>query len=641
MGSEKVFLPSTTELQHFVINLLKDLRALDTMLEQDVFEKNPIRIGAEQELCLIDKNWKPAMKNMEVLAKANNKLFTTELARFNLETNMEPLEFKGKCLSVMEKTLLDLVGKLRKAANSLDVDVILTGILPTIRKFDLTMENLTPVERYRALCEALQDLRGTEHLELKINGTDQLMTAHDSPLMEGCNTGFQVHLQVKPEEFVEKYNIAQAIAGPALAIATNSPILFGYRLWHETRIALFQQSIDVRTVGNNLRNRSARVMFGNRWVKNSILEIYKEDIMRFKVLLGSTKKHQDPFELLKKGKMPSLDHLLVHNSTVYRWNRPCYGVANGKAHLRIENRVLPSGPTVKDEVANAALWLGLMNGLGDHYKNIPDVMEFDHAKMNFLRACRNGMNSSFTWVNGKEVYATELLAKELLPIAAEGLKKAGVDKTDIKHYMDILKGRIKTGQTGSQWMLDSYTKLIKTHSREEARAAITASISQQQKENIPIHKWKPATIGSIGSWKPSELLVEDFMQTDLFTVYEDDIIQLVAEIMDWERLKYVPVENKDGKLIGLMTARNLMRYLLKSYGGEKLPLEEQEMVTVKDLMIKEPITIGPGDSLSKAIEVMQSNDIGCLPVIKQGELLGIMTEQDYLNVAGRLIYNRK
>ena len=635
MGSEKVFLPSTEELQQFVVHLLKDSKALEKMLYDDMFEKEPIRIGAEQELCLIDKNWKPAMANLEVLKRANNPLFTTELARFNLETNMEPMVFSGRCLHNMENQLLGLLADLRKAANEIGLDIVLTGILPTIRKLDLTLENLTPIERYRALCEALKKLRGTEHLELKINGIDELMTRHDSPLMEGCNTGFQVHLQVKPDEFVQKYNIAQAIAGPALACATNSPILFNRRLWHETRIALFQQSVDVRTAGDNLRNRSPRVMFGNSWVKKSILEIYQEDIMRFKVLLGSTTESKDPFKELAHGRIPSLDHLLVHNSTVYRWNRPCYGVADNKPHLRIENRVLPAGPTVKDEVANAALWLGLLNGLGDHYPDITKVMEFDEAKSNFLNACRSGLYSRFYWTNGKKYDAIELLTKELIPIAMEGLKKANVDENDIKHYADILQERVESGQTGSQWMLRSYTNLLRKTSPEEASAAVTASINKQQKENIPIHKWRDAELSDLGDWNPTNLVVSDFMQTELFTVYPNDIVQLVAATMEWRKINHVPVESKEGNFVGMITARQVTRFLLNYYitGGEN---DAKKTITVKELMLNSPITVEPDLPLSEAISMMKVNKIGGMPVVKDGKLQGIITENDYLKVVARL-----
>ncbi len=637
MGSEKVILPKKEELKGLMIDLLDDVRALDKMLQADVFEKDTIRIGAEQELCLVDHNWKPAMKNLDILEALDHDLFTTELAKFNMEVNVDPLEFKGKCLSQMEKNISDLLKMARAKAKEQGTDIILTGILPTIRKGDLVMDSLTPFKRYKALVTSIAKLRGKEELELNILGMDELRTTHNSPLPEACNTGFQVHLQVKPEEFARKYNIAQAIAGPALAIATNSPILFGKRLWHETRIALFQQAIDVRTAGDNLRDRSARVMFGTRWVENSILEIYKEDIMRFRVLLGSSEK-EDAIGKVERGETPNLYALGIHNSTVYRWNRPCYGVSKGIPHLRIENRVLPSGPTVKDEMANAALWLGLMNGLEDHYPDVRQNMAFDRAKANFLKACRNGMNTKFYWMNGSSYYASDLLINELLPIAKEGLLKANVDKRDVKRYMDILEGRAKTAQTGSQWMLNSYGKLLKETSQEEARVAITSSIVKQQNSNKAVHEWELASLDDLEDWQPTELIVEDFMQTELFTVEEDDIIPLVADIMDWQTLRYVPVENEKDELIGLVTSRHIRRYLLTQYRNLQKG-KTTEVPTVKELMITNPITIAPRDSITKAIDLMHDHGIGCLPVVDdQKHLLGIITEKDYMKVVGRLTY---
>ncbi len=638
MGSEKVKLPTKKELQNFVVNILKDVRALEKMIEGDMFEKDPIRIGAEQEMCVVNQDWKPAKVNLDLLKNINHDLFTTELAQFNIEANVDPLVFSGKCLSEMDANIQELVDLANAEAQKMGNYIILTGILPTVSRLDLSMDSITPIERYKALMYAISDLRGKKDLELNIRGIDHLMAKHDSPMMEACNTGFQVHLQVTPEDFANKYNIAQAIAGPALAIATNSPMLFGKRLWHETRIALFQQAVDTRISGRHLRNKSARVMFGNQWVKNSILEIYKEDIMRFRVLLGSSLKTPDPLLELEEGEIPILDSLLVHNSTVYRWNRPCYGVANGKPHLRIENRVLPAGPTVKDEMANAALWLGLMNGFGGEYKDITQKMDFDDAKANFLIACRNGFGSKFSWVGlEKPITASELLTKELIPIAKEGLRKAKVDNEDIDNYLGVIEERAESSMTGAFWMLKSYAKLTKEVSSKEAITAITASMYHQQLEKKPVHQWTLADEKDLSGWEPHSFLVEDFMETDLITVQEGDVFELVGDIMDWQRFRYVPVEDADGQLVGLMTSSGLMRYLLKCYRDTETD-KKQKPALIKELMIKKPITVAPDVPIYEAIETMRAKEIGCLPVVQDGQLMGIITENDYHKVIGRLTY---
>jgi len=397
MGEERVRLPnSREESQDFLKALLRDVRAMEKMLTEDWFEEQTIRIGAEQELCLIDRNGKPMPVALELLRILDDSDFTTELARFNLETNLDPLPFEGSCLSALEQNILTKLDIARQKIRTIDGQIALAGVLPTVRKSDLDVSNITPLPRYHALCDAINKLRGDTY-DLRIQGTDELLMQFDTPLLEACNTGFQVHLQVAPSEFVNKYNIAQAIAGPVLAGAVNSPLLFGKRLWSETRIALFHQSVDTRKVQDHLRESSPRVTFGNQWLKESILEIYREDIARYRVILSANVK-EDVEALMEQGIAPQLMALQVHNGTVYRWNRPCYGINGGKPHLRIENRVFPSGPTVTDEIANAAFWLGLLNGLGNHYADITEHLDFEDARMNFFAASKMGLDTTFTLV---------------------------------------------------------------------------------------------------------------------------------------------------------------------------------------------------------------------------------------------------
>jgi len=632
MGEQNVILPkSQKDVQNFMKRLLKDTQALEKMLIEKLFETDITRIGAEQEFNLVDKHYKPACLNLEILEKLNDPIFTTELARFNMECNVDPLEFKGKCLSEMENQIKGLLDKVRGVAREFDTDIILTGILPTIRKSDVEMDNITPIPRYKALMQAILKLRGESSMTLQINGIDELMAKHNSPMVEACNTGFQVHLQVDPDDFTKKYNMAQAIAAPAMAAATNSPLLFGKRLWKETRIALFQQSVDTRVSKSHLRDLSPRVMFGNDWVKKSILDIYREDIMRFRILLSSTNA-QDSIKALSKGVMPDLNALQVHNSTIYRWNRPCYGVVNNVAHIRIENRVLAAGPTVQDEMANAALWLGLLNGMEDHYPDITKVLDFADAKSNFGKVCQNGLDVAFSWVNNKKYNAKELLLKELIPIAKEGLKKNKIDSKDINRYMEILEDRLESGQTGSQWMLDSYAKLIKETSKDEALLAITASTIKHQQTDEPAHKWELASVDDLQGSEFSSLKVEEFMTTDLFTVHANDIIDLAVEMMNSQRVRYIPVEDEDGCLVGLLTSSLLLRHY-----GKRAIWKSDKNILVKDVMIKKPFNISPSDSISKALEIMQTNDVGSLPVIQDQELVGIIMEQDFLKITGRLI----
>ncbi len=623
---------SPEEIAKFTKNLLRDIQALEFMLREDWFDKGEPHIGAEQEFCLVDKNYKPNPINLEIIREAGMDNLSPELARFNLETNVDPQVFAGKSLSVMEAQIQSDLEKIRNIARRHEADIILTGILPTVRKFDVERENITPIDRYFALMDALREMRGEEFI-INITGIDELNIKLQSGLIEAANTGFQVHLQVRPEDFAKRYNIAQLIAGPVMALAVNSPLLFGKRLWHETRVALFQQSIDTRVSSEHIRDRHPRVTFGTRWVDESILDIFKEDVLRYRVLLGADIPH-DSLEYVKQGKVPVLKALTVHNSTIYRWNRPVYGISpNGKPHLRIEARMLPAGPTVADEMANAAFWLGLMEGFARQYDDVRPLIRFEHVKENFYAASRTGMAKKFKWINNTSYYADELILNELLPLAREGLQSRNIDAGDIDRYLGIIEQRVKRGQTGAGWMLETYGKFKDSASREEIMTLITSATVRNQKNGTPIHEWPLPEMQELAHWHPSQLLVEEVMKTDVISVHPDDIVELVADMMDWAKLRYVPVENHKGDFVGLVTARRLLRELRQMALQNNYP-----DLRIKDIMLTDPQTIGPEEKLEKAVEIMDQNRIGSLPVVQNGKLVGMLTETEFFHLSKRLFH---
>lgn len=634
MGLQTVSIISNSkDKERFVKYLLNDIKALEYMIEKDMIEKDITRIGAEQELCLVDSTWRPAPIIMDILPKIDDRHFTTELAKFNLEINLDPIEFKNDCISTLESNLIKNIKKAEKVLKSHDAKVILTGILPTIRNKDLEISNMTPLDRYHALAKSLSKLRGG-NFEFHISGTDELITAHDTVMFESCNTSYQLHYQVSSEEFVDLYNWAQLISGPVLASSTNSPLLLGKRLWRETRIALFQQSIDIRRSKDHLRERSSRVSFGNRWIYDSIVDSFKEDIVRFETLLSNDLK-TNSLKMLEDGKIPTLDALLVHNSTIYKWNRPCYGIYNGKPHLRIENRYLASGPTIPDQVANATFWFGLMAGMPVEYRDLPSKYEFDDAKTNFLKAARDGLDNKFRWFDDKKHSAQDLITNILLPIARDGLKKHNINKDDISRNLEIIEERVKSGNTGSQWMIESYNNIRKTGTRDQALVATTAAIYNRQQEMKPIHKWSLANIDEAGNFLNYYLHIDQIMTTDLVTVQEDDLIDLVANIMDWKQVKDVPVENADGKLVGLMTAGLLVNFLCKSNK------EKKQNSRIRDLMIKNPISVSPETSISDALKTMIDGKTSCLIVVQDKKLVGMVTDRHFVRVSAKLIRDLK
>jgi CBS domain-containing protein len=618
----------------FTKALLRDLAALEEMINSGMIEDDIRRIGAEQELFLVNDGWRPAPLAVEVLARLReNGPFTTELARFNLEVNLAPQEFTGDCFRYLEDEIRELVGEVRSAANDLGAEVVMAGILPTLGKSDLTMENITPRVRYYALNDAMTTARQGEY-RLQIQGTDELHIQHDSVMLEACNTSAQVHLQVSAAEFANFYNVAQVVTAPVLAAAANSPLLFGKRLWAETRIALFQQSLDTRSPMLHTRELSPRVRFGEKWVTGSATELFHEDIARFRVLLVR-EIEEDPRELLADGKIPTLDALQLYNSTIYRWNRPCYGISNGKPHLRIECRALPAGPTIQDEIANAAFWLGLVMGAAQEYGDISRHMEFDHAKSNFLAASRMGLQAILTWVNGETFGVRRLIREELLPLARKGLESVGINAEDIDRNLGIIESRVEVAGTGSNWMLRSLSLMKGQGTSAERLAAITAAMAHRQAEDIPVHEWPPATLDEGGGWKLNYLKVEQYMTTELFTVNEDELVDLVAFLMDRKAIRHVLVEDADHRLVGLVSYRSLLRVMSRG-GSDGLG----EAPAVREVMEPGPVTVAPETPTLEAIDLMRKHKVSCLPVIKAGRLVGIVSERDFMSIAYELLEER-
>jgi CBS domain-containing protein len=622
----------TTDRQTAIRWMLRDLQALQLMLAEDRFETGVRRIGAEQEMFLVDSSWQPAPGALPLLAALTGRPYTTEVGAFNLELNLDPQEFGGDCFTRMHTQLDEMLALGRAAAEAAGLHVVLAGTLPTIRKRDLSLANMVQNPRYLALNNALLSLRG-EAYELHIKGTDELRVRQDSVMAEACNASFQVHLQVTPAEFANAYNVAQALSGPTLASATNSPLLFGKRLWAETRIAVFEQSVDTRRPGHHVRDRAARVSFGDGWVTSSVADLYKEDISRFRPVLAPD-AYTDPLQELAAGRVPELTALRMHTGTVWRWNRACYGISatpdGPLPHLRIENRILPSGPSTVDEIANAAFWLGLMCAVPAEHPELSRTFPFEQARTNFVAAARQGLSSTQVWFDGNEYSAAALTLDVLLPLAASGLADQGVDAADIERYLGVLERRVQSGYTGSRWILTSLNGMRNQGSAGQRLNSLTAAMVSRQRGGIPVAEWSQATLDEGGQWQHSFQTVEQLMTTtDLVTAAPDDPIELVANLLDWHRIRQVLVEESDGTLVGLVSYRAILRLL--AHGADVAGL------TVADIMKPEPICVPPDMAPLRALELMRQFGIGALPVVSDGQLVGIVTEHDFFNVAGMLL----
>ncbi len=609
--------------------LLDDLRALELMLEGNLLESGVRRIGSEQEMFLVDSDLGPAPVAEEVLARVNDERFVAEIARFNLEANLTPRLLGGRCFSRMEEELSEVLRLAREGARSCGADVLLGGILPTLAVSDLGAENITPRPRYHELNRVIGELRGGT-FSAYIKGRDELHIKHDNILLASCSASFQIHLQVNPHEFASLYNLAQAVAAPALAAAVNSPLLFGRRLWQETRVALFQHSNDSRTSAQQSRSQPPRVGFGEGWLKDSVIELFREQIARFRVIM-TNRPDEDPFAVLERGGVPSLAALRLHNGSIWPWNRACYGVSEGRPHLRIENRALPSGPTVLDEVANAAFFVGLMTALPGEYGEVSGLMAFDDAKANFFAAARYGLKAQLTWVDGERYTAAALILDKLLPLAREGLRQSGVEDGDSERYLGTLEERVRSGRTGAQWMLESLEAMGGEGTSDLRQRKLAAAVLERQQGSEPVHRW--AVIKAYGSegWRQSRHTVGHLMSTDLFTVRPDDLVEMVARVMEWRDVRHVPVEDEEGRLVGIVSHRSLLRMLAEgALGGGG------ELVAVRRIMNTEPVSVAPTTPVSEAVELMRRRHIGSLPVVEDGRLVGIVTVYDFLESAARL-----
>ena len=618
------------DMRRFVKLLLADVHALERMIDDGRIESGVRRIGAEQEMFLVDRAMQPAKLAQVLLDELGQEHFTTELGLFNLEANLSPQSLTGDCFGRMQRELDALLDRARDAAAGHAAQIVLCGILPTLEKSHLTLDYMTPSPRYLAMNRLMTEMRGGK-FEFRIKGVDELSTYHDNVMLEACTTSFQVHFQVGANEFARAYNLAQFVTAPALAVAVNSATLLQHRLWHETRIALFQQSLDVRKEHLAERGQRQRVNFGDAWIENSILEIFREDIARFRTLIA-IESEEDSLEVLARGGVPLLSALRLHNGTVYRWNRPCYGITDGHPHLRIENRVLPAGPSVIDEIANAAFFVGLMcssEELGD----VTQLVGFDDAKANFVAAARYGLHARFRWSNGKAWSADQLVLEQLLPLARNGLQKQCVTASDVERYLGVIEERVRRGRTGAQWSFDSLAGMDERSRPMDRYRALTATIVERQKKGTPVHEWPLATFDEQDVRQFPYRTVGQLMTRDLFTVRPDDVVDLAVSLMEWQHIRHVPVEDEEGRLVGLLSLRSLLRLMVRGLKGER----STKPVAVRDVMRTQVVTVEPDMTLRDAIVQMRRNKVGCLPVVKDGRLVGIVTEHDFIELSSVLL----
>ncbi|OBI25586.1 glutamate--cysteine ligase [Mycobacterium sp. E1386] len=464
------------------------LDVFEAMLEQSRFDSAKPLTGMEIECNLVDADYQPAMSNRDVLDAIGDPAFQPELGAYNIEFNVPPHALPGRIA-------LDLEGEVRASLNDAEIKagaggahIVMIGILPTLMPEHLTTGWMSDSRRYAALNDSIFTARG-EDIPINISGPEPLNWQAVSIAPESACTSIQLHLQVAPETFAANWNAAQVVAGPQLALGANSPYFFGHQLWAETRIELFTQSTDTRPEKLKSQGVRPRVWFGEGWI-SSVLDLYQENIRYFPSLLPEV-SDEDPAAELAAGRAPQLSELRLHSGTVYRWNRPVYDVVDGRPHLRLENRVLPAGPTVVDMVANSAFFYGVLRSLSEDEQPLWSRMDFAAAQGNFLEAARRGIDARLHWPGLGEVAATALVLDTLLPIADEGLRRWGMDAEVRDRFLGVIEGRARSGRNGASWQVSTVRALEDGGmTRPAALAEMLRRYCDHMHANEPVHTWE-------------------------------------------------------------------------------------------------------------------------------------------------------
>ncbi len=456
------------DFSEYRARLIKESALLKDWFTQSSFSTRHPMGGFEVEAWLVDQHGSPVPFNESFLALLESPLVVPELAQFNVEINTAPLPLSGDSLRTMQANLSHTWERCNQAAKALNVELLMVGILPTVREAELNLTNMSSKERYRALNEQVFRLRHHKPIPLDIQGRDHLQTTHTDVMLEAAATSFQVHMQVSQAESVRFYNAAMIVSAPMIALAANSPYLFGHDLWDETRILLFEQAVGLATEKTN------RVSFGSGYLCESLLECFLENVDSYEILLP----------MLMDDTAQKLSHVRLHNGTIWRWNRPLVGFdEDGTPHLRIEHRVLPAGPSLIDVIANAAFFFGLMRAMATRSIAPESLLPFEQARSNFYAAAKDGLHSSVVWLDGKSVPVRQLLLEELLPLARLGLQNFGFSCDDIALYLGVIEGRLKTGQNGAVWQRAYVAK----HGKD--MQALTCAYRDRQRSGDPVHEW--------------------------------------------------------------------------------------------------------------------------------------------------------
>ena len=478
------------EYQAFRHKLEDNLSAFRQLLQQPDFGKGEASLGAELEMYVIDKQGRPLCVNQEILELSQDSQLTLELNRYNLEYNLSPYKLSENAFQSTEDEILKKLAAVRKLAEAFEGRIVPIGILPTLQTCDFGPKSMTDRKRYHLLVKQLVERRGSQ-FQININGAHPLKMPMDDVTLEGANTSFQIHYRINPDDYIDMFNTIQLVSPLVVALAANSPTLFGHSLWMETRIPLFKQSIDTRVKHRYEWHEPARVNFGHGWLRKDPLEAFTNTVRLYSPMLPICGE-EDPLATLKHGGVPRLEEMRLHQSSVWLWNRPIYDDADG-GHLRIEMRALPAGPTPIDMVANAAFYIGLAEGIKPFINDLIPGLTFHLSEYNFYRAAQHGLKANIIWPeagqSGCKARPILDVIKNLLPLARAGLQHIGIQQPEIDRYLTVIENRVKTQQTGAFWQLKKIWELEQKVGREEAMRQMLEIYLENSMSNQPVSEW--------------------------------------------------------------------------------------------------------------------------------------------------------
>jgi gamma-glutamyl:cysteine ligase YbdK (ATP-grasp superfamily) len=457
------------DFAEFQRRLVAETLLLEELFNEGGFDNQGDVGGLELEACILNQQGEPVPLNQPLLAGLDERFVVPELATFNVEINTTPRQLQADALERMFDELQGIWRQCNRQAAGLGASMGMVGILPSLKQAHLTLDNMSPLNRYQALNDQVFKLRQGQPVELHIDGRERLDLCHEDVMLESAATSFQIHLKVAANQAAKLYNLSKIVSAPMVALSANSPFLFGKSLWDETRIPLFEQSISV-----GASDLTKRVSFGIRYLYQSMMESFRANLKRYPVMLP--RLMDEPLERMA--------HLRLHNGTIWRWNRPLIGFdEQQRPHLRIEHRVVPAGPSLPDMIANAAFYFGLVTRLAERYQQPEQEMGFIRARSNFYQAARFGLQSQLYWFGWQSVPADQLIAKQLLPLARQGLLSLGIDPASVEYWLGIIEARVRRGINGAVWQ----KQWVASHGMD--MPGLTLAYLERQESGKPVHEW--------------------------------------------------------------------------------------------------------------------------------------------------------